>query len=110
MDHEADSALDWRTLPEIPASREILADDASYTLTRMSAPPCRGPAPHAHPHKQLVYMLRGSGAMLVGQRRRRSAERAAHHAPPDRGRAMAGVFYARSRGLALRRVRICWKS
>lgn len=58
----------WRELPERDAAREIVADDPDYTLTRMSAPPCRGPAPHSHPHKQLVYVLRGSGAMLVGER------------------------------------------
>ena len=56
----------WRDLPERAAEREVLADDPDYTLTRMSASPCRGPAPHSHPHKQLVYVLRGSGAMLVG--------------------------------------------
>lgn len=58
----------WRELPEREAAREIVADDPDYTLTHMSAPPCRGPAPHSHPHKQLVYVLRGSGAMLVGDR------------------------------------------
>ena len=57
---------DWSALPEQAASREVLADDPDFTLTRMTAPPCRGPAPHSHPHKQLVYVLRGSGAMLVG--------------------------------------------
>ena len=57
----------WRDLPERPAEREVLADDPDYTLTRMSAGPCRGPAPHSHPHKQLVYVLRGRGAMLVGE-------------------------------------------
>ena len=57
---------DWSRLPERAAERELLADDPDYTLTRMSAQPCRGPAPHSHPHKQLVYVLRGSGAMLVG--------------------------------------------
>ena len=56
----------WRDLPERAAEREVLADDPDYTLTRMSASACRGPAPHSHPHKQLVYVLRGSGAMLVG--------------------------------------------
>lgn len=56
----------WRDLPERAAERTVLADDPDYTLTRMSAQPCRGPAPHTHPHKQLVYVLRGSGAMLVG--------------------------------------------
>ena len=60
------SEADWSTLPEQPAAREVLADDPDYTLTRMSAQPCRGPAPHSHMHKQLVYVLRGSGAMLVG--------------------------------------------
>ena len=57
----------WRDLPERDAFRTVLADDPDYTLTRMSAPPCRGPAPHSHPHKQLVYVLSGSGAMLVGE-------------------------------------------
>ena len=57
---------DWTALPERAAEREVLADDADYTLTKMTAQPCRGPAPHSHPHKQLVYVLRGRGAMLVG--------------------------------------------
>ena len=57
---------DWNALPVREASREVLADDADYTLTKMSALPCRGPAPHTHPHKQLVYVLSGAGAMLVG--------------------------------------------
>ena len=57
----------WRDLPVREATRTVLADDPDYTLTKMSAQPCRGPAPHSHPHKQLVYVLRGSGAMLVGE-------------------------------------------
>ena len=57
----------WRDLPVADAARIVLADDPDYTLTRMSAPPSRGPAPHSHPHKQLVYVLSGSGAMLVGE-------------------------------------------
>ena len=57
---------DWEQLPVKAAERRVLADDPDYTLTKMSAPPSRGPAPHSHPHKQLVYVLRGSGAMLVG--------------------------------------------
>ena len=57
----------WRDLPERAAERTVLADDPDYTLTRMSAQACRGPAPHTHPHKQLVYVLRGSGALLVGE-------------------------------------------
>ena len=57
----------WRDLPVKDATRVILADDPDYTMTRMSAPPSRGPAPHSHPHKQLVYVLSGSGAMLVGE-------------------------------------------
>ena len=56
----------WRDLPVREAQRTVLADDEGYTLTKMSALPCRGPAPHSHPHKQLVYVLRGAGAMLVG--------------------------------------------
>ena len=56
----------WRDLPVREATRTVLADDPDYTLTKMSAQPCRGPAPHSHPHKQLVYVLSGSGAMLVG--------------------------------------------
>ena len=57
---------DWERLPVREAQRCVLADDPDYTLTKMSAPPSRGPKPHSHPHKQLVYVLRGSGAMLVG--------------------------------------------
>ena len=60
------SEPEWSALPQLDATRRILADDPDYTLTLMTAPPCRGPAPHSHPHKQLVYVLRGSGAMLVG--------------------------------------------
>ncbi|MBE6996807.1 MAG: cupin domain-containing protein [Ruminococcaceae bacterium] len=56
----------WRDLPVREAQRTVLADDEGYTLTKMSALPCRGPAPHSHPHKQLVYVLHGAGAMLVG--------------------------------------------
>ena len=58
---------DWNTLPVCDAQRTVLADDPDYTLTRMLAPPSRGPAPHSHPHKQLVCVLRGRGAMLVGE-------------------------------------------
>ena len=57
----------WQDLPVREAVRVILADDPDFTLTRMSAPPSRGPTPHSHPHKQLVYVLSGSGAMLVGE-------------------------------------------
>ena len=56
----------WTSLPVVDAVREIAADDADYTVTKMSMPRGRGPAPHSHPHKQVVVFLSGSGAFQLG--------------------------------------------
>ena len=56
----------WISLPLVDAVREIAADDPDYTVTKMFLPRGRGPAPHHHPHKQVVVILEGSGVMLLG--------------------------------------------
>ena len=56
----------WTSLPLVDAVREIVADDEDYTVTKMFLPKGRGPAPHHHPHKQVVVILEGSGVMLLG--------------------------------------------
>ena len=59
---------DWTSLPVVDAVREIAADDEDYTLTKMFQPRGRGPAPHHHPHKQVVAILEGRGILLLGDR------------------------------------------
>ena len=41
-----------KMMPSPPPIRDILANEAAYTVTKMNVKPGLGPAPHNHPHKQ----------------------------------------------------------
>jgi len=49
------------------AVRTVLAYDEDYTVTKMCCQPGLGPAPHSHPHKQVIYVLSGSGEFMLGE-------------------------------------------
>lgn len=54
--------------PAPEALRTVLEYDGDYTLTRMCCRPGLGPAPHSHPHKQVIYVLSGRGVFLLDGR------------------------------------------
>jgi len=55
-----------KMMPSPPPIRDILANEAAYTVTKMNVKPGLGPAPHNHPHKQFIYILSGRGMFLLG--------------------------------------------
>ncbi|MBU5464893.1 cupin domain-containing protein [Anaerotignum sp. MSJ-24] len=46
--------------------RELLAYDEDYTVNRLFAPKGGNGPIHKHPHKQVVYVLKGSGLFTCG--------------------------------------------
>ena len=73
------------SLPIVDAVREILADDEDYTVTKMFLPrSSRGPAPHHHPHKQVLIFLAGSGVMLLGDEQVDYSAGSVIPVPPDK--------------------------
>jgi len=50
----------------VSASREILAWDKDYTVTRMTHERGFDNPPHRHPHKQVMYILEGKGIFIRG--------------------------------------------
>ena len=55
-----------KMMPSPPPIRDILANEAAYTVTKMNVKPGLGSAPHNHPHKQFIYILSGRGMFLLG--------------------------------------------
>ena len=51
----------------VPATRELLAQDEDYSFTRMTHPRGLDNPPHHHPHRQVMYILKGSGVFLRGE-------------------------------------------
>ena len=56
-----------KLLPCPDAVRSVLEYDEDYTVTRMCCVPGLGPAPHSHPHKQVIYMLSGHAMFMLGE-------------------------------------------
>ena len=58
--------MDLSDMKPVSASREILAWDPDYTVTRMTHERGLDNPPHHHPHKQVIYVLEGNGVFVRG--------------------------------------------